>query len=264
MKDDSLILKASGIDAGTFLQGELTCDMNVLAEGRWTYAACCNPHGKVLAVLWVFPWTDGVLLRLPRSATPAFLAQTRENIDGREVQITETPLHFGALAGDNPATEQHLIATDGKTLIGGVPGVIPFISEQPQADALPAEAWYAARIRAGIPEIYADSAGRLLPQALNLKALGGFSRDKHSYIGHDALTQQKNHRYLAIASVPVLASGQHTLYDAKEKSVGILLDYGHAAGETLVQAVIEDHQLGKPLHLADDDQTLIFKAVAAK
>jgi len=82
--------------------------------------------------------------------------------------------------------------------------------------------------------------------------------------GHDALREQKNHRHLAIASVPVLASGQHTLYDAKEKSVGILLDYGHAAGETLVQAVIEDHQLGKPLHLADDDQTLIFKAVAAK
>ena len=49
-----------------------------------------------------------------------------------------------------------------------------------------------------------------------------------------------------------------------QKSVGTLLDYGHAAGETLVQAVIEDRALGKPLHLADDDQTLIFKAVAAK
>ena len=264
MKDDTLILKATGIDAGAFLQDQLTCDMNALAAGRWTYAACCDPHGKTLAVLWVFPWADGVLLRLPRSAAPAFLAQTRENIDGREVQIAETPLHFGALAGDNPSTEQRLITAADKTLIGGVPGVIPFISEQPQADALPAEAWYAARIRAGIPEIYADSAGHILPQALNLEALGGFSSDKRGYVGHDALREQKNHRHLAIASVPTLASGQRALYDAKEKSVGTLLDYGHAAGETLVQAVIEDRALGKPLHLADDDQTLIFKAVAAK
>ena len=178
MKDDTLILKATGIDAGTFLQDQLTCDMNALAEGRWTYAACCDPHGKTLAILWVFPWPDGILLRLPRSAAPAFLAQTRENIDGREVHIEETTLHFGALAGDNPSTEQRLIAADGKTLIGGVPGVIPIISEQPQADALPAEAWYAARIRAGIPEIYADTAGHLLPQALNLETLGGISRDK--------------------------------------------------------------------------------------
>ena len=163
MKDDTLILKATGIDAGTFLQDQLTCDMNVLAEGRWTYAACCDPHGKTLAILWVFPWPDSILLRLPRSAAPAFLAQTRENIDGREVHIEETTLHFGALAGDNPSTEQRLIAADDKTLIGGVPGVIPIISEQPQADALPAEAWYAARIRAGIPEIYADTAGHILP-----------------------------------------------------------------------------------------------------
>ena len=120
MKDDTLILKATGIDAGTFLQDQLTCDMNVLAEGRWTYAACCDPHGKTLAILWVFPWPDGILLRLPRSAAPAFLAQTRENIDGREVHIEETTLHFGVLAGDNPSTEQRLIAADDKTLIGDI------------------------------------------------------------------------------------------------------------------------------------------------
>jgi len=152
----------------------------------------------------------------------------------------------------------------GKPLIGGVPGVIPFISEQPQADALPAEAWYAARIRAGIPEIYADTAGHILPQALNLEALGGLSRDKSGYIGHEALAQHKNHRHLATARVPALASGQRALYDAKNKHVGTLLDYGHSADETLVQAVIEDRALGKALHLADDDQTLTFKAVAAK
>ena len=34
MKDDTLILKATGIDAGIFLQDQLTCDMNALAEGR--------------------------------------------------------------------------------------------------------------------------------------------------------------------------------------------------------------------------------------
>ena len=77
-------------------------------------------------------------------------------------------------------------------------------------------------------------------------------------------TQHKNHRHLATARVPALASGQRALYDAKNKHVGTLLDYGHGADETLVQAVIEDRALGKALHLADDDQTLTFKAVAAK
>ena len=34
MKDDTLILKATGIDAGTFLQDQLTCDMNALRRPR--------------------------------------------------------------------------------------------------------------------------------------------------------------------------------------------------------------------------------------
>lgn len=263
MKDDSLILKATGVDAGTFLQGQLACDTSVLASDRWTYSAYCTSQGNVLALLWVFPWTDGVLLRLPRATAPAFLAQIRKYIQDSDVHISETALHFGALAGDNPSDEQRLIPADGKTLIGGVPGVIPYISAQPQADALPAETWYAARIRAGIPEIYADTAGQFTPAMLNLAALGAISPKKNGYIGSDAIARQphKAHHHLATASAPALASSERTLY-AKGKVAGTLLDYGHDATGTILQAVIEDRYLGKALHLRDETHPLHFQRAA--
>ena len=74
MIDDSLILKVHGISAGSFLQEQLDGDLDALAQGHWTYATYCNEEGKVLAFLWVFPWADGILLRLPRSTAPTFLA----------------------------------------------------------------------------------------------------------------------------------------------------------------------------------------------
>ena len=89
MIDDSLILKVHGISAGSFLQEQLDGDLNALAQGHWTYATYCNEEGKVLAFLWVFPWADGILLRLPRSVAAAALAQLRPHAGARDITLEE-------------------------------------------------------------------------------------------------------------------------------------------------------------------------------
>ena len=106
MIDDSLILKVHGISAGSFLQEQLDGDLDALAQGHWTYATYCNEEGKVLAFLWVFPWADGILLRLPRSTAPTFLAHIEPRIDNRDVRFTATALHFGALVNDSSGAGQ--------------------------------------------------------------------------------------------------------------------------------------------------------------
>ena len=252
MKDDTLILKATGPDAGTFLQEHLVCDKDALARGYWHCAACCNPHDTVLAVLWLIPWPDGILLRLPRSVAAVALAQLRQHTGARDITLEETALHFAALAGDNPDPERHIHHDDGIARLGGITGLIPVISAQPLPDALPGEAWYAARIRAGIAEIHADTAGHYAPHTLHLAP-----RDHAPH-------QKKPQHQLATATAPGLASGQRTLYNTHHKPVGTLLDYGHDTHGTVAQGVIDSHYLNKPLHLRDHDQTLTFHPVTAK
>ena len=257
MIDDSLILKVHGISAGSFLQEQLDGDLDALAQGHWTYATYCNEEGKVLAFLWVFPWADGILLRLPRSTAPTFLAHIEPRIDNRDVRFTATPLHFGALVNDSSGADPVLYTTEANiTLVSGVPGVIPCISEHPVAEVLATEAWYAARIRAGIPEIYADTANRFLPQMLN----PGLIRQHDNYDEHH-LSKCAQHRHLAYAIVSAYKTGCRALYH-KNSPAGTILDYGRDDHTSIVQAVVEDRFIGKKLTTRDGDQTLIFQRVA--
>ncbi|MDO4643251.1 MAG: hypothetical protein Q4A74_05360 [Cardiobacteriaceae bacterium] len=262
MIDDSMILKVSGNDARTFLQGQLTCDMGVLAEGRWTFAAYCSPQGRVLAFLWVFPWNDGILLRLPRSVSNIFLVQIRKYVLRSDVVFTETTLCFSVCESGKSTEKQSMIQENEKVWIDGIAGIRPFLSENKGTEVLPVEAFYAARIRAGIPEIYADTSGLFLPQMLNMEAIHGVSFSKGCYVGQEVVARNEYktrlHRHLAIAETTEFSTGQRALY-AKDKFAGIILDYGKdPTGGAVIQAVIEDRYLDKPLHVRDSEQMLSF------
>ncbi len=47
------VLRVSGADATTFLQGQLTNDVSLLAPGASHYAAWCTPKGRMLANMMV-------------------------------------------------------------------------------------------------------------------------------------------------------------------------------------------------------------------
>ena len=48
------VLAIAGADAGTFLQGQLSCDVKGLVPGTWCYGSFNSPKGRMLAnfVLW--------------------------------------------------------------------------------------------------------------------------------------------------------------------------------------------------------------------
>jgi folate-binding protein YgfZ len=47
-------LRVSGPDAEKFLQGQLTADVAILAEQQWSWAAHCNPKGRMISqfIVW--------------------------------------------------------------------------------------------------------------------------------------------------------------------------------------------------------------------
>jgi len=61
------VLSVAGDDAQTFLQGQLTCDVNKLSEGQSTLAAYCTYQGKVVSVFWLVRHDEQYFLMMPKA-----------------------------------------------------------------------------------------------------------------------------------------------------------------------------------------------------
>lgn len=61
------VLSVTGEDAGSFLQGQTTCDINEVVENKSHMGSFCNPKGKVIAIFLITKTTEGFLLILPKS-----------------------------------------------------------------------------------------------------------------------------------------------------------------------------------------------------
>ena len=60
-------LKLSGAKTQEFLQGQLTCDMRLINQhGDYSFAACCDHRGRMIANFWVMRFNDDYLLLLPK------------------------------------------------------------------------------------------------------------------------------------------------------------------------------------------------------
>ena len=49
-------IRLSGTDAGDFLHNQLSADVLALASGESVFACYCEPKGRVLALMLVWPW----------------------------------------------------------------------------------------------------------------------------------------------------------------------------------------------------------------
>src|SRR5215813_10078561 len=68
------IVKLSGTDRISWLQGMITNDVEKLAPGGGCYAAHLTPQGKIVAQMHVFKDEDALWLSLERAAIPGLLA----------------------------------------------------------------------------------------------------------------------------------------------------------------------------------------------
>ena len=61
----------SGQDAQTFLQGQITCDVNKVTPSQGQSGAYCTPKGNVIANFDLVAHADTLLLHMPLSIVPS-------------------------------------------------------------------------------------------------------------------------------------------------------------------------------------------------
>lgn len=91
-------LALTGADAKSFLQGQVTNDVEALAPGQGCYAAFLTPKGKMLGDLRILDTGEELLLDTERPALQALFNLIRRAIIGHDVQLHKRTLERGLLS----------------------------------------------------------------------------------------------------------------------------------------------------------------------
>jgi tRNA-modifying protein YgfZ len=194
-------LLVSGADTRSFLQGQLSADVDTLTPARAVLASCNSAQGRVQAVLWLVEHSDGVALVLPASMVERTATRLRKYVLRSKVKIE----------------------------------ALPAAIELPQPHPYRGPDWQLAGIRAGLPQVYPQTHETFVAQMLNLDLLGGVNFEKGCYTGQEIIARThfrgaiKRRMFRFACAGPPPVPGTRIL--AGEQHAGDVVDA--AAGELL-------------------------------
>jgi tRNA-modifying protein YgfZ len=210
------LVRFSGPDNLSFLQGQLSNDANRLTAGAPLLAAYSTPQGRVVAVLHLLPHSSGVMAILPREIVLPTVERLRKYVLRAKVRIEDVSDQF-AVFGRNgidasPAdglpvpeaahayverdgigvarlgsdTNRHWVIGTAQVLT--TQGIVSPLTEEPRVE----HAWRLADIRAGVPQIYAATREMFVAQMLNLDLIDGISFTKGCFTGQEIIARTQH------------------------------------------------------------------------
>ena len=283
------LIEASGEDVVQFLQGQLTNDIKSVTENNSQLSAYCNPKGRILANFRIFKRDDKYYLRLRNDTIEATLKRLRMFVMRSKVELIDVSDSFvgigiaGELAQEKlatifltlPAEADGALSEKGMTIVK-LPGSLPQYEAygSPQdiinlwgaladdAVCIGENSWNLLTIRAGIPEIVADTVEEFVPQMVNLQAINSLSFTKGCYPGQEIVARMhylgklKRRLYRATVESDILpAPGQAILtLNENTQKVGQVVNASWASpkvAEILAVLQIENAETNN-LHLDSD------------
>lgn len=209
------LLAFSGDDAQSFLQGQLSCDLDAVAGNFLsTYGSYSTAKGRMLANFLLWQEGDEWRMLLHRSIAPAiqkrlamFVLRAKVKIADRSSETalmgTGGPSAAGALRTMTvavPLNKHQLHTSDGTTLIALPGGRWLLIVAKDKAESVRTalngtlrsvgtSAWDWTEIRNGIPWVTAQTQDQFVPQMANLELIGGVSFKKGCYPGQEIVAR---------------------------------------------------------------------------
>ncbi|WP_432459730.1 MULTISPECIES: tRNA-modifying protein YgfZ [unclassified Agarivorans] len=205
------LVRVSGIDAQSYLQGQLSCDVNSLDPGQQSLAAHCDPTGKMWSVLRLLRLNDDYLYLQPKSLADSQLAQLKKYAVFSKVAIeTETKLKIIAVLGSEAPhyIAEHFgddIASYGGLIDSGIcvhldgpkrrylviTDLANWGEDAPTSPLDANQLWRALQIVSGLPMLELATSQQFIPQALNLQCLNAISFSKGCYTGQETIARAK-------------------------------------------------------------------------
>jgi folate-binding protein YgfZ len=218
------LVRVSGADRATWLQGLLTNDVAALAPDAGCYAAYLTPQGRLVTDMVVLALQEAIVLDVPPGIGPDLAARLDQMIFAEDVALADESPAWGRVGVHGPdaaplvrrvlggadggvdawpehahaplaEVEGHLVRTN----VCGVPGlellvpagdVAGWRARLLDAGAVPvtAEDGAAARIEAGRPEFPVDLDDRTIPLEAGLERRA-ISFTKGCYVGQEVIVR---------------------------------------------------------------------------
>ncbi|WP_339502345.1 folate-binding protein [Pseudomonas silesiensis] len=208
------VLAVRGADAGKFLQGQLTCNLDYLGDTRASLGARCTQKGRMQSSFRILLEGDGVLMAMATELLEPQLADLKKYAVFSKSKLTDESaawVRFGIEQGDAallglgldlPAETDSVVRNGGLVAIRVSPDRVELWAPADQADtlkgklsALLAEGdlnqWLLGQVRAGIGQVMPGTRELFIPQMLNLQAVGGVSFKKGCYTGQEIVARMQ-------------------------------------------------------------------------
>ncbi|WP_373018827.1 folate-binding protein YgfZ [Thiomicrorhabdus sp.] len=215
------LLKVSGSDANTFLQGQLTSDINDVSANKAQLSSYCDPKGNVLAIFLIFKYQGDFYLSFDGSLKETIQKRLSMFVLRSDVQITNAGqelihIGFGGEFGDldiqrrletkvKAVYESGHVEAEGMedVFVVKVPGPYhkydlfgpveqikqAWLKLRDNSDLTNTQDWNLLNIAAGIPEITAANAGTFTAQFLNLDKLEAINFKKGCFPGQEIIAR---------------------------------------------------------------------------
>ena len=215
------VVAARGPDAASFLNSQLTVDVTTVDARRWQLGAYCSPKGRVVALFEMWRADDGFCLLLPAEQVEPLRSRLARYVLRSKVRLDDVTSHWAVFAMTGPGIEEALRSAglqcpkeawtghpqdDGGRLVrlpasprtGArlmliAPGPTIEAWRKNLASLAPVDAgvWWWSKIDAGLPDVFAVTQERFVPQMLNLDVLGAVHFRKGCYPGQEIVARSQ-------------------------------------------------------------------------
>ena len=229
------VIRVAGVDAATFLQGQLTQDVLQASLHEARLAAFCNAKGRMQASFVVFKRSpEELLLVCSRDLLATTLKRLSMFVLRAKAQLSDATSEFSliGLMGDAVAAQ----GADGRqtwsTTNNGLASVVvlpsgagvvrafwcaPVGTARPDGPAITPQAWAWVSVRSGVAMLTQPIFEAFVPQMLNYESIGGVSFKKGCYPGQEVVARSqfrgtlKRRAYLAHSDA-ALSCGQEIFH----------------------------------------------------
>jgi folate-binding protein YgfZ len=189
------VLRVAGIEARSFLQGLVTCDVEVVRPGMPGFGALLAPQGKIIVDFFLHENDGGFLLDCAADLAADLLKRLKLYRLRAKLEIEDVSATWraGAAWGDAERPDGAVGGPDPRSSAMGLRFVVPAASPPVQDDI----AYLGHRISCGVPEGGADFAyGDTFPHEANMDLLHGVDFRKGCYVGQEVVSRVE-HRGMA-------------------------------------------------------------------
>jgi folate-binding protein YgfZ len=284
------VIQLTGEERISYLQGQITVDVNTLRNNNALLACHCDFKGKIWSVFYTFAWQDSILLVTHNSVLDKSLSELNKYGVFAKVEISNQSVKWQITGGSGVLFEKAItqlfdvLPSGYRKVISNAYGLVMSV-EQPEQRYLVlqpnnaekqltceveegSELWEIADIQAGLGDIRETTINEYVPQMLNLQVLNAIDFEKGCYMGQEVVARTKYLGRNKRAGFVLKAdtdnndlSGELLEYQIGEnwRPGGKILRSGSDSGQTWIFAVLaNDTEIGSGFRVKSSPNTIFI------